>query len=286
MKIAVRCAECGFRFKASGKKQGKEVPCPECGRSILVVPRAGLKLLAAGLYFHYAAVPVAILGALAFLLGLAIYLGAVVAGDNEDVAAGGLLLLFLSDVALLAAAAADLPAVCLGFGVPDNAGRFFLGVCLTIRLALFPLGVFFLLSSAHPIAVVAALGVLAAISWGLWVGFVYRLGLHFGRHEIADEAMSLLGSGLMTVLPTAVVIGCVLLVLAIVFGVQSALGKVVLLGALCGILAGMVRAVITGVAKNPLVESPLLTLAYPSGVPFYMKYLSLLGTLRVMIRRP
>jgi DNA-directed RNA polymerase subunit RPC12/RpoP len=285
MKIVVKCPECGFKFRASKKQRGQEVPCPECTHSILVVPRTGLKLAGLGLRFHYAAVPVGIVGIGAFLIGLGCTLCARVAGGAEEVDNVGLVFLILSSVTLLTAGVMDLPAPLLSLRIPDTTSQVLLGVSLPLRLGVIPLALAFILSTTRPIVLMVAVFVLSSASWILWLVFVRRMGLYFGRAEIAREALSVLGSALKTVIPLFLLMGGAVLMVAILVGIESPFGKVVLIGLVVSPVAVMSRAILSAIANSPLIESPFMFLLYPVGIPFYLKYLAILGSLRLLIRR-
>jgi DNA-directed RNA polymerase subunit RPC12/RpoP len=285
MKIKASCPQCGFKMRGGKKELGKEIPCPQCGHEILMLPRTGLKEVDLGLYFHHAAMLVGLVGGAVFVFGLALMLIAQAAVWDEQAENAGLAIQCVGCVLLLVAGAIDMPTPCLSFNLPDTTARALLAASFPVRLAVFALGVLFLLSIGSPVILLTGIVILALVAWILWVSFVHRLALYFRRPEIAREAVSVLGSAFWTLLPTVLLLGLLLLVIAIMTGISSPLGRGLLLSMLASLLGVLIRAFTLGVSNNPLVESPFAALLYPTGIPFYLKYAALLSSLRLLIRR-
>jgi DNA-directed RNA polymerase subunit RPC12/RpoP len=285
MKLLATCGSCGFQFRARKKDKGKEVPCPECGRSILVVERTGLKGVGLALRFHFLAMPVAFLGLGTFVVGLGLVLGTWAGHWSEGAEAVGLGFLAVSSVALMAGAVMDLasPILCLNF--PDTTSRIFLAASLPIRLAMFPFGIFFLVSTSRPAALVVALVLLGVAAWVFWILFLRRVGLHFGRREIADESMAMFATAAKTLIPLILLMGLGLAIAAVCGRMQSPFGKVLLVSLFVSPLMVVLKGVLLGISGNPLVDEPFMALLYPVGVPFFLKYTSLLSALGLVVRR-
>jgi hypothetical protein len=283
MKFAVECPHCGFAFRAGGKQRGKEMQCPECTRSLVAVPRTGLDAVGLGLLIHYAGLALSLLGAAVFVIGLAVFLCGRVAGD-PNVERVGRYVALAGDLALLLALTVDLASVILSLWLPDAAGRGLLGGSLAARAAAVGVAVLCLVADEPPAWALLLLAALAAAAWVLWVCFARRLALYLGRREMAVETLDLLGSALKTVLPVAVLLGLTVAVVAIVASDGPVIVKIFLLAVLGGMLLGVLRFTVVA-AFNTGAESPVLTLLYPTAVPFSLRYLSLLGTLRLLVRR-
>jgi DNA-directed RNA polymerase subunit RPC12/RpoP len=284
MKLLATCPRCSFQFRAKKKEKGKEIPCPECGQTILVIPRTGLGGVTWGLWAHFAAMPVALLAMGTFVVGLGLVLGGL-AGDLLQVHEVGVGFLAVSSVTFLIAGLIDLAPPVLCLFLPDTTSRIFLAASLPVRMAMFPFAIFFLALASRPAALMVAVAFLAVAAWVFWIIFMRRLALHFRRREMADEAMAVLGNAVKTLVPLLILLALAIAVMAIIGRVGSPIGKTMLLGLIASVIGLVLKGVLMGIGGNPLVDEPFMALLYPVGVPFFLKYASLLSAFVQLIRR-
>jgi hypothetical protein len=250
--------------------------------------RLALAPVSRGLLFHFVATWILLAGVVSGSLGLGLVLVSLLlglfAGDmamaqNITKALGLLALVafFFSTALILLGSATDFPCSLFCLGVPDATARILIGGVLLLRFFIAGAILWFLvLPSTRTFAMVAVL-VLQLLAWWVWMSFLQRVCLRIGSRTLAQEAEGLFVNALVTALGSAAA------VLVFVFFL-SLLLMAVLRPMPWGIFTAVSTAGIAALIKLIMIireESSLIeTILAPTGIPFVLRYLGLLASLR------
>ncbi len=191
--------------------------------------------------------------------------------------------LFLSSNALAAIGTlTDIVSSFFCLRVPDGTARGFLIGALCTRLLALPVGVALMFFVPYGFAVLSSI-VLAIIAWCLWIGFLRTLALSLKQPILAREAidvtLSAVKLGVSWVVGTGTVIGVIFLMVT-----MRRLG-----GCFMGFLILSSISVVAGLARFLILSDRFSSMTnlflYPTGIPLIMRYMDLIGTLRMIILR-
>jgi hypothetical protein len=252
--------------------------------------RRGLTNVDMGLGIHYGGMVAFLLGAVVGWLGLVVFLVTAVKhgarGEDESVPAGPLAamtFLFLAGWGLTAlSSVTELVSSAYCLSVPDALARKFLTGSIVVRALAAPLGLLFLLLGWAGIAMLATV-FLAVVGWLLWVGFLCGLSDCLDYPDLAEEAVGVTLSAFKFVIcwivVTSLLLGFLLftLLLAQVVGLYACFSPLTF----CALVAGIIRYLLA----SGKFDSVLTLVLYPTGIPLIMRYLDLIGTTRMIIRR-
>lgn len=244
--------------------------------------RAGLDKVNRGLGFHYAGMVVFLLAQWAVWIAIGLVVVVARAPALDEMLLGVVeTLLLAGGVLTLAAAVIDVPCPFLCLFVPDGQGRGLLAASLLMR-PLVVLGGYFLWQGDQSRTVVLVLMFFAtALAWVLWMFFVRRLCRITKDREMRRETIRVLISGFLTIVMIALTLVGLAFFVALLLSTQSVMGRAILLGFVLALLC----ALITALSKSPAVDSVLMAVLYPTGIPFFLRYLSLVASLRMELLR-
>jgi serine/threonine protein kinase len=240
-----------------------------------------------GLAIHYGGMVAFLVGQAAAWLGLFLLVIALVslgARNKPDAASGGPLvisgILFLGAWGLTSCSSlADVFSSAFCLLAPDATARGWLAASLVVRLLALPAGCVFVVFGLPALAVLAST-MLALAGWGFWMAFLRALAKSLKQPKLGSEAVSIIGAAVKFVAGWVAAIGLAVVFLAIMVkfgGCVVAVLAVVLIFA----TAGFIRALIL----SDRVESLSLLVLAPTGIPLTMRYLDLIGALRMIILR-
>jgi hypothetical protein len=130
-----------------------------------------------------------------------------------------------------------------------------------------------------------ATSALTIIGWVLWVLFLRGLSLCLEQPDLGQEAVSITISAVKLVVGWFVAIVCLTFLLAVIIALARVRGGgcfvLFIIFALVSGVAGVLRYLIL----SGRFESPITMVLYPTGIPLIMRYLDLIGTLRMIILR-
>jgi hypothetical protein len=252
--------------------------------------RRGLTKVDVGLAIHYGGMVAFLLGAVVGWFGLVMFLVTALKhtarGEDEPVPAGPLAamtFLFLAGWGLTAlSSVTELVSSAFCMSVPDSLARKFLIASMVVRALAAPSGLLFLLLGWAGIAVLGTV-FLAVVGWLLWVGFLCGLSDFLDYPDLAEEAVGVTLSAfkfvICWVVVTSLLVGFLLftLLLAQVVGPYACFSPL----SFCALIAGIIRYLLA----SGKFESALTLVLYPTGIPWIMRYLDLIGTTRMIIRR-
>jgi hypothetical protein len=240
---------------------------------------AALDRVNLGLGFHYAGMVAFLLAQWAWWIALLLLLfrlnpllGAAPAVED------GFLLASMGLTVL--AGLIDFPCPVLCLFVPESKARGLLAASLGLRGLMFLGGLGFVFLTGHWPLLLLIMFAAAAGAWVFWMLFLARTATLLEEPVLAKEAIAVLGKAFQTAL---MVLTCLFLFflfvsLAIKLG---RMGRFFLGGVAIAALMGYLRVV----ARTSAFESIWRTFFFPTGLPFFMTYLDLLGTLRTVIAR-
>ena len=145
-----------------------------------------------------------------------------------------------------------------------------------------PVGLALLFFVSYSVAVLGST-VLAIIGWALWVGFLRSLALCLKQPILAQESVAVTFSALKLGLTWMVAMG---MLIGIIFLLTL---RVRLGGCFAGFFVLTAVSGVTGLIRflvlSDRVESITSLVLYPTGIPLIMRYMDLIGTLRMIILR-
>jgi hypothetical protein len=252
--------------------------------------RRRLTQVEVGLAVHYGGMVAFLLGAVAGWLGLVVSLVTAVkhgAGGEEGPAPVGpmaaMTFLFLAGWGLTALSGVT-ELVSSGFclSVPNSPARKFLTGSMVVRALVVPSGLLLVLLGWAGTAVLAAV-FLAVVGWLLWVGFLCCLSDCLEYPDLAEEAVGVTLSAFKLVICWVVVTSLLLGFLLFTLLLVQVVGLYAFCSPLsfCALVAGIIRYLLA----SGKFDSVLTLVLYPTGVPMITRYLDLIGTTRMIIRR-
>jgi hypothetical protein len=251
--------------------------------------RRGLGHVNIGLAIHYGGMVGFMLGQAAAWLAVVLLMIAIISlgARKPDASSVGTLLasgflFFASWVLTTCSALADLVSAAFCLRAPDAAARGFLIGALAVRVLALPAGLGLILLGQPGWAMLAT-SVLATIGWVLWVLFLRALALDLSQPDLAKEVIHITFAAVKLAIWWMVVTVGFIGFLALMAGLKRVgfCGAGIFLGAFVSGLAGFLRYLIV----SGRFESITTLLLYPTGIPLIMRYLDLIGTLRMIILR-
>jgi hypothetical protein len=252
--------------------------------------RRGLTKVDVGLAIHYGGMVAFLLGAVVGWLGLVVFLVTAVkhgaSGEDAPVPAGPLAamtFLFLAGWGLTAlSSVTEFVSAAFCLSVPDSLARKFLTGSMVARALAAPSGLLLVLLGWAGIALLATV-FLAVVGWLLWVGFLCCLSDCLDYPVLAEESVDVTLSAMKLVIcwvvGSSLLLGFILftLLLVRVAGVYAFCSPL----SFCALVAGIIRYLLA----SGKFDSVLTLVLYPTGIPVIMRYLDLIGTTRMIIRR-
>jgi hypothetical protein len=255
--------------------------------------REALGWVNVGLAIHYGGMGAFLLGLIAgwlALITLMIALSRLSVLRPDETPSGSIIgtllasgVLFLVSNCLTACSSlADVVSSAFCLSVPDASARGFLIGALCTRLVALPVGVVLLFFVPYGWAMLTSL-VLALIGWGLWVIFLRNLALYLKQPVLAQEAVDVTLSAIKFGLAWAVMMATLIGFLFLLVNMKR-VG-----GCFFGFFVASFVAGATGLLRYLVMTDRFGSLTnlllYPTGIPLIMRYMDLIGTLRMIILR-
>jgi hypothetical protein len=255
--------------------------------------RQGLGWVNIGLAIHYGGMGAFLLAIIAGWLAVITMMIAIskisALRPNEEPSASilGTLLasgvLFLISNCLTACSSlADIVSSAFCLNVPDSTARGFLIGALCTRVLALPAGVVLLFFVAYGWAMLSST-VLALVGWVLWVIFLRNLALYLKEPVLAQEGIDVTFSALKFGISWAVMMATLIGFLFLMVNMRR-IG-----GCFFGFFVMTFVAAVTGLIRYLVLTDRFGSLAglvlYPTGIPLVMRYMDLIGTLRMIILR-
>jgi hypothetical protein len=239
--------------------------------------RQGFRAVQAGLGLHFVAMFVLWLGMWAGLTAAVLGLLGLVLPGTLPLAG---LSLMASAVLVLVAGLMEWPSELVCLAVPDSRARHMLVGALAVRLIGFA-SVAWIVLGPMPIAGAALLFLATYGPWCLWMAFLHRLAVRMEDENLADEVWALVPASFLVQLVAALIVCGVALFVVVLIALENNFARLAVIVIAGSTAAGVLRAV----AMSGSVDSLLMAILYPTGIPFMVSYMNLVGSLRSIVQR-
>jgi hypothetical protein len=256
---------------------------PKAGRkrkSKAKARRRGLERVSTALGFHYASPFVVLAAVLTGCLGLA-FMTAAQHPALEEMQQPVRFFVVASDILLLLAGLLEIPVLIFYFAVPDGVARGLALGSFGLRLCTVVLAVLSLILPDAGLALTAVALVMLLGSWVLWMVSLQRLALYLNRNEMAEHALQLLRSGLLTLLGSLATIFGAALVIMLIATMKFAFVRYLVGFVALSIFGGLVK--IAAILREG--DSFFGFFLAPTGVPYVLRYFDQIDSLRTVIAR-
>lgn len=239
----------------------------------------GLATVSKGLGIHYAGIFVFMVGSWVYWLAFGIMFACMFTG-MPDVHAFG----FLSDVILVAvlisaiATLIEVPAGIMCVMVPDGSAKGLAISSVALRFLMILIGVWYVAADFDSLPAIVN-GLLLVGTFFLWMCFLRQTAVFLGQPGLARDVISLIIQALLTALAIFTFLFFASLLVRLLMIIQSPLGRAIIISSFAGPLATLVGACY----KLSGGDSVLKVVLYPTGIPFLLRYLEFISSLRVAL---
>jgi hypothetical protein len=242
--------------------------------------RRGLERVTLGLAVHYAAVFLVYAGLWASIVAVLLTV-AYRYSEGDKTLAAMTFFYCAAAVCLLLTGLVQIATFVLCLAVPDGAARKFLIGSQAVWPAVFGLAVWAMFPGDLRLVALGGAILFLLGSWALWMFFLQRAAYAAHQPDIADETLRALWRGLGTMLGVVLILIAVTLYIMLIIYVEYKFVRILLISISISVFLGMLRIA----AATRFFESVWHFLLFPTGFLSVLKYLDLLGSLRLFILR-
>jgi hypothetical protein len=242
--------------------------------------RLGLNRVNLGLAFHYAVVLAVFAGLWAGVLAIMFRLAAWYTGEDEALATMTVFFC-VSSVCLLLAGLVQTVTFVLCLAVPNGLARGLLIGSQACWAVVLPLAGWVLWPTDFRVPALGGALFFLFASWALWVLFLRGTAEAIKQPELAESCVHILWRGLWTTLLVVVLLTLATLYVMLLDVVQYQFLRFFVVGVTVMTLIGLSRIA----AATGFFESAVHFLLFPTGVLPILKYLDLIGSMRMVILR-
>jgi hypothetical protein len=242
--------------------------------------RRGLDRVNLSLAFHYAAIFLVYAGLWAMIIAVNLNV-AYRYSDSDKTRSAMTFFYFAAATCILLTGLVHLVIFILCLALPDGSARKFLIGSHAAWLVVFGLAIWALCSFDLRLPALGGAVLFLLGSWALWMFFLRRTASVSGQRDIADECVPVLWRGLATMLALVVILTLITLYVMLVMSFKFAWVRFVIFFFSLSILMGVMRIA----AATRFFESFTHALLFPTGFLSVLRYLDLVGSLRMNIHR-